>query len=167
MLAFRLQTGSGRQAGCSWGRSRPRAYPGSRQLVSRQGKGEYGCEPYSDVGTTEGAILHAPAFRRAKWSSPSERHLVGRARRGDVVERLTRMPLLDLVMKPSKAPRSVRTRSVFNAETAWLDPVRLLLARDPHFVVVEASDFPLTGYRLTTYRQVIDTVNGSRRGGTR
>ncbi|MEJ2190263.1 MAG: hypothetical protein P8Y93_12800 [Acidobacteriota bacterium] len=92
---------------------------------------------------------------------------MGRARRVDVVERLTPMPQLDLVMKPSEAPRSVRTRSVFNAETAWLDPVRLVLARDPHFVVVEASEFPPTGYRLTTYRPVIDAVTGSRKGGTR
>lgn len=167
MLAFRLQTGSEHQAGCSWGTSRPWSHSGLWQLVSRQGKGEYGFEPCSDVGTTEGAILHAPAFRRAEWSSPSERHLVGRARRGDVVGRLTPMPQLDLVMKPSAAPRSARARSVFNAETAWLDPVRLLRARDPHFVVVEASEFPLTGYRLTTYRPVIDAVNGSRRGGTR
>lgn len=108
----------------------------------------------------EGAILHAPAFRHAKWSSPSERHLIGRARRGDLAERLAHMTQNELIMVLCKIPGSDLSITGFRAEASWLAPVRWRLARDPRFVVGEDIEFLPTGYRLMTYRSGVATAEG-------
>jgi len=74
----------------------------------------------------------------------------GRARRRNVVKWLATNPP-DLLMVLSAAPGN-QPRPGFVAETGWLEPVRMQLARDSHFDLVSQEDFPAARYRLDGFQ---------------
>ncbi len=118
------------------------------------------------LGTWNGlspGLVEWHCLQRRSVIDPSRvpQDLVRRARRGDVVDRLARTPHLEVVMVLSEMAGSDLAATVFGAETAWLDPVRARLARNKAFTPVDATEYPASGYRLTTYRLV--TAEKSRR----